>query len=423
MKRLAFLGVFLALALIVGCKSESTSTPNPSSGSSSATTEDGASSSDEDGEDATEDADGGSEGDEAAEDEAAEDGGADDDQATFELPADPLAEDAAAVEEAVEKTLDDFARDLMAAMQQRDLDKALIVTEDALVVFPDSIEMQVNRLLLRLRAGTDLEATDPAAAAAQFIDTARCARQLADTGMVPPQAERLIAMALFNEARAFAHQNQASEAVSSLQQAVAAGMTEVAGIEDDAFFATIRDNDEFKAALEEILKAVREKMMEEAREEIAQQESFEFDFELPDLDQKAVKLADFKGKLVIVDIWGTWCPPCRMEIPHFVKLQDAYANDLAIVGVNYENGEGEEMLQGIRDFMSEQGINYTCVIGDDATREQVPNFRGFPTTLFLDREGKVRLMVVGYHPYEKLQAYINVLLDETAGASSDASAS
>ena len=115
---------------------------------------------------------------------------------------------------------------------------------------------------------------------------------------------------------------------------------------------------------------------------------------------------------MIVDIWGTWCPPCREEIPHFIKLKDAYADDLAIVGINYEDGEGDEVVERIRQFATERGMNYPCVIGDQATQDQVPNLQGFPTTLFLDREGKVRLKVVGYHPYEKLEAYINVLLSE-----------
>jgi thiol-disulfide isomerase/thioredoxin len=125
-----------------------------------------------------------------------------------------------------------------------------------------------------------------------------------------------------------------------------------------------------------------------------------------------VKLADYQGKLVIVDIWGTWCPPCRQEIPHFVQLKKDFPDDLDIVGVNYEHGDPEEAVPKIVDFVKETGINYTCVIGDDATREQIPEFRGFPTTLFVDRTGKVRLKVVGYHPYDKLRTYIDALLAE-----------
>jgi thiol-disulfide isomerase/thioredoxin len=203
----------------------------------------------------------------------------------------------------------------------------------------------------------------------------------------------------------------------ALRAAMEAGF--VQDISQDDFFASIRDSEEFKAGFKEL-------MMARAQKEIAEAESFAFDFTLPGLDGNPVKLADFKGKLVIADIWGTWCPPCRAEIPHFIKLQETYPNDLAIVGLNYEGEEGEEVVEKIRTFATEQGINYPLVIGDQATQDQVPEFGGFPTTLFIDREGKVRLKIVGLHPYDMLDAYVSVLLAEpgtSPGAGSDAAGS
>jgi hypothetical protein len=63
-------------------------------------------------------------------------------------------------------------------------------------------------------------------------------------------------------------------------------------------------------------------------------------------------------------------------------------------------------------FVKENKIPYPCVIGDDKTQEQIPDFEGFPTTLFLDRAGKVRLKVVGYHSMADLDAIVSMLLDE-----------
>ena len=142
----------------------------------------------------------------------------------------------------------------------------------------------------------------------------------------------------------------------------------------------------------------------------ADHQSFDFDFDLPGLDGKNVALADFRGKLLIVDIWGTWCPPCRMEIPHFVELRKNYADKMDIVGINYERGAADEAVTKIQQFIDDEGVTYTCVIGDAETKDQVPEFEGFPTTLFLDAEGVVRLKVVGYHPYEKLEAIVLELL-------------
>ena len=150
-----------------------------------------------------------------------------------------------------------------------------------------------------------------------------------------------------------------------------------------------------------------------AREMIAAQKPFDFNFSLPDVDGKTVALKDFAGKILIADIWGTWCPPCKMEIPHFVDLLEKYEGQgLRIVGINYENGDAAEFPKVIREFAKANKMTYPCVIGDDKTRSQVPSFQGYPTTLFLDRTGKVRLSVVGYHSQIDLEAIIQELLEE-----------
>ncbi|MCA9151885.1 MAG: TlpA family protein disulfide reductase, partial [Planctomycetales bacterium] len=171
----------------------------------------------------------------------------------------------------------------------------------------------------------------------------------------------------------------------------------------------IADNDEFKAALESIQSKLHEKMLEECREEIANTQAFPFDFTLPDLDGNDVKLADLKGKFVIVDVWGTWCPPCKKEIPHFIQLLNENKDELVMVGINYEGVGTEEAVAKIRTFVDENGINYPCVIGDEETQQLIPDFQGYPTTLFIDPTGAVRLKIVGYHPYEKLATYLSLL--------------
>jgi thiol-disulfide isomerase/thioredoxin len=150
-----------------------------------------------------------------------------------------------------------------------------------------------------------------------------------------------------------------------------------------------------------------------ARESLANFRPFDFNFELPDLDGKKVALADFKGKVVIVDLWATWCLPCRDEIPHFVELYHKYQRaGLEIVGVNYETAPGNEAQETIRSFVSKHGIPYPCVIGDSKTKGMIPGFKGFPTTLFIDRSGAVRLTLTGYTPPKELEAIVTVLLEE-----------
>ncbi len=140
---------------------------------------------------------------------------------------------------------------------------------------------------------------------------------------------------------------------------------------------------------------------------------FPFDFELPNLDGETVTKADYEGKVLIVDIWGIWCPPCRMEIPHFVELHEKYKDQgFDIVGINYEGVPDEQAIPKIRDFIKKYDMPYMCVLGDRATQMQVPNFRGYPTTLFLDRQGNVRKVFVGYREMEVLDETIAELIGE-----------
>ena len=85
------------------------------------------------------------------------------------------------------------------------------------------------------------------------------------------------------------------------------------------------------------------------------------------------------------------------------------------MGINYERVPQAQWVQKIELFIAEQDINYPCVIGDEATRKMIPDFRVYPTTLFINRAGVVRLKIVGYHPLEMLEAIVFELLGEPSG--------
>jgi cytochrome c biogenesis protein CcmG/thiol:disulfide interchange protein DsbE len=131
------------------------------------------------------------------------------------------------------------------------------------------------------------------------------------------------------------------------------------------------------------------------------------EFELADLSGKKVHLSDFKGKVVILDFWATWCGPCRMEIPEFVKLQDKYRDKgLEIVGLSLDS-DGES---AVRPFAAKHGINYTMLLANDDTARQYGGIAGIPTTFVLDRQGKVANKFVGVTPPESFEQAIQPLL-------------
>jgi thiol-disulfide isomerase/thioredoxin len=148
---------------------------------------------------------------------------------------------------------------------------------------------------------------------------------------------------------------------------------------------------------------------------LARFRSFPFHFNLPDPDGRMVSLSDYKGKVVIVDFWGTWCPPCRMQIPHLIDVYKKYhGSGLEIVGINYEQVHGNQARDLVRNFIAENGVSYPCVMGDLETHKMVRGLQAYPTTLFIDRSGKVRLMLEGYTPEEELEGIVKLLLQERA---------
>jgi cytochrome c biogenesis protein CcmG/thiol:disulfide interchange protein DsbE len=135
------------------------------------------------------------------------------------------------------------------------------------------------------------------------------------------------------------------------------------------------------------------------------------DFTLKDLEGNEVKLSDFRGKVVVLDFWATWCPPCRKGIPDFVEMQEKYGEDgFVIIGINLDQGEAKEVVSMVADFAKNYKINYPVVIHNQEIVYAYGGIRSIPTTFILDKEGKVRQGVQGYRPKSFFTNIIDPLL-------------
>jgi len=228
----------------------------------------------------------------------------------------------------------------------------------------------------------------------------------------------LLQRALYNEGRAEALAGHTDKALAALTDAVHSGYDDLEEMGRESDLKSLRD----LPAFQKLLQDKSAKMSHEAREHakllLAENKPFPFDFSLPSVDGKPLAKKDFAGKVLIVDFWGTWCRPCLMEIPHFEDLLKNHRDaGLAIVGLNYNEQDGKEPPAArVQNFVREHHITYPCALGDDKTLAQVPNLKGFPTTLFLDRSGTVRLVLEGYHPLAELSGIVSVLLEEKPSA-------
>ena len=131
------------------------------------------------------------------------------------------------------------------------------------------------------------------------------------------------------------------------------------------------------------------------------------DFAIKDLDGKDVSLTSFKGKVILLNFWATWCGPCKAEIPGFVELQNTYKNDLVVVGYSVD-----DKPEQARAFANEYKMNYPILLGDG--REDVQDsfgpIWGIPASFIISRDGKVCKKHLGIAPKAVFEKEIKALL-------------
>jgi peroxiredoxin len=131
------------------------------------------------------------------------------------------------------------------------------------------------------------------------------------------------------------------------------------------------------------------------------------DWQLRDINGRPVNLAEFKGKLVILNFWATWCPPCRQEIPGFVALQRKYQDKgLVIIGVSLDQ-QGPRV---VKPFIARFGVNYPVVMGNEQIVSDYGGIEAVPTTFIIDRQGKVATIHKGFTDSANFEAEIRSLL-------------
>ncbi len=266
-------------------------------------------------------------------------------------------------------------------------------------------------------------AADRRASIPLFLESARYARKLraAHEELRPEEAE-VVGIVLFNEAWSLALLGKPEEALDALEEAIDAGFRDLTTFRADPDLALLRDHPRFEILAERLEAAeadsrsqILARSIKQARADLKNFQPFPFSFRLPDLDGQVVSSEDFSGPLTVLNFWGTQYPPCLREIPHLVELQAKYKEQgLTVVGLAYEKGTREQVQSTLSNFVENQDIPYPILIGDEQTRNSLPRFTGYPTTLFLDSAGMARFILMGHADKYRLEGVVTVLLDPSA---------
>jgi thiol-disulfide isomerase/thioredoxin len=131
------------------------------------------------------------------------------------------------------------------------------------------------------------------------------------------------------------------------------------------------------------------------------------DFTLKDMNGIDVRLESFKGKVILINFWATWCGPCRVEIPHLIELQQRYGDDLVVLGVSID-----DTAEKLKPYAAEMKVNYPLLVGNGRQdfQDAYGPFWGIPVTVFVARDGLIHKKHSGIASKEQFEHEITSLL-------------
>ncbi len=261
-------------------------------------------------------------------------------------------------------------------------------------------------------------------AAQLYSAQGKIARNLKNNPGYPSESLEILGQPLLNLAKANAINKRSEAAFDAMTTAFEIGYTKFDEVIEDRSFA---DLDQVK--LQDLVSVHRsvyqDKVEQWSRAAVTSFESFKIDFDVANVNGGRISSDDAVGKVTVVDLWATWCAPCREGIPHFIHLQENLGGkQVEVIGISMDDTENPaSAVDTVKSFGIDNDVNYTLGVGTEAIKNQIPGKVLLPTTLFIDQSGTVRYVAQGYHNYDQLAAITKLLSSEFTSASATDNAS
>lgn len=131
------------------------------------------------------------------------------------------------------------------------------------------------------------------------------------------------------------------------------------------------------------------------------------DFTLLNVAGEKVTLSDYKGKVVILDFWATWCGPCRKGIPDLISIQNDYKDDVVVIGISLDQ---QNTKARVPSFVKSMGINYPIVYFNNKVINDFGGVRAIPTTFIIDQKGNIVNKMIGLYPRSAYEEQLKSLI-------------
>ena len=256
-------------------------------------------------------------------------------------------------------------------------------------------------------------------ASSLMIEEGTIANNLKNNPMYPRESLASLSKPVFHQAVAYAIKHKPEDAFRCLDEAFDLGFVEFDDVLRDEHLAGLADQARLKKVTRQAEDAYVNKVDAWSKQALKDFNPFPFRLNVSGLERGRLEHDDFPGEVLVIDLWATWCPPCREALPHFVELSDEFSGDgVQVIGVSMDNPEDPASARAaVQQVKKEQQLNFPIGLGDHSVTDQLPGKQLLPTTVFVDRSGNVRYIATGVQDVYRLSAIAKTLADESEAIS------